>query len=390
MRVCSSCGTATFRSFLEFGMQPRTGIYLAERGAARAPRTRLDLEYCENCGFIRQIEKADDEIDYAEVERGTAQQLPHYASELIDRLRAQGISNSSFVIEVGCNEGSFLEVLRDSGFVNLVGIEPSLSLSQASAGKGFRVEPVPLTIDMAGTLVEKYGLADAVVCRHTLEHVPEPAELIAAICKIVKPGGICLIEVPDTDWIIKYLYIHEVWDEHVSYFRPSSLHRMLKRQGLNVIQLDTVRFRDTRNLVCFAVRGPTDDEVGGVQDDTNLADIADCATRWAGLVEKLHREIEIAPRPLIAIGASHIQLNFLSFAKLQDQVTLLIDDDPRKTNRFAPIGGGVPIISTNQAIEQITQGTLLRTAFPYPAWMDALGDALSARGVAVIDPYRLR
>jgi len=36
--------------------------------------------------------------------------------------------------------------------------------------------------------------------------------------------------------------------------------------------------------------------------------------------------VAAAPRPIIAIGPSHIQLNFLNFTGLDHSVALLIDD----------------------------------------------------------------
>ncbi|MDO8289814.1 MAG: class I SAM-dependent methyltransferase [Parvibaculum sp.] len=353
------------------------------------PQASLNLEYCAACGFIRQVQEIQPSIDYAHVERGTAQQLPHYTTTIIDGMKKRGITTQDFIVEIGCNDGSFLDALKASGFENLLGVEPSVGLSQTAASKGFRVEPIPLTPDNARKIIGKHGQADAVVCRHTLEHVPAPKDLIAAIATLLKPGGICIIEVPDTDWVIEHLCIHEIWDEHISYFRPGSLHRLLKSKGLSVLALDAIRFRDTRNLVCFAMRGETPDALEQVRDQTTLEDIANCADRWRILINSLQNAIAAAPKPLIAIGASHIQINFINFAKLDMQIQILIDDDPRKQNRRAPIGKGIPIISTDDAIESIVQGTILRTAFPYPAWMDKITDTMAAKGVTIIDPFDL-
>jgi 2-polyprenyl-3-methyl-5-hydroxy-6-metoxy-1,4-benzoquinol methylase len=389
MPDCSCCGGATFKSFFDFGLLPRTGFYLSEQDRRAVPKSRLKLEYCCDCGFIRQVHDAMAQIDYAEVERGTAQQLPHYTDDIIRNMTEAGLSAGDLIIEVGCNEGSFLKALRAKGFEKLVGVEPSQALSQAASEAGFRVEPIPLTPGNAKKIVEKHGLADAVVCRHTLEHVPVPEDLIIAIAGLLKPDGLCVIEVPDTDWIIKRLFVHEIWDEHVSYFRPSSLHRLLMRHGLHATSLEAIRFRDTQNLVCFARNGAPATTAARVHDQSTMADIADCSLRWANMVDALHKSLADAPRPLIAIGASHIQINFLNFAGLADDVKWMIDDDPRKSGRKAPIGDGIAIISTDDAIKQIACGTVLKTAFPYPAWMDKITAAMQPKGIAVVDPFAL-
>lgn len=389
MPDCSCCGGTTFKTFFEFGLLPRTGFYLTEGQSIDVPKAPLNLEYCASCGFIRQVYDTMTQIDYAEVERGTAQQLPHYTDDIIQSMIDEGLSARNLIVEVGCNDGSFLKALRAKGFDNLAGIEPSLTLSHSAVENGFRVEAIPLTPANAELVVEKYGLADAVVCRHTLEHVPVPEDLITAIAKLLKPNGICIIEVPDTDWIITQLFVHEIWDEHVSYFRPSSLNLLLQRHGLEASKLDAVRFRDTQNLICFARNGGKAASADVVKDQSTLASIADCSARWAAMVDKLQAAITEAPRPLIAIGASHIQINFLTFAGLVDQVDWMIDDDPRKSGHRAPIGTGISILSTAEAVERISSGTLLKTAFPYPAWMDKIAEAMAPKGITAIDPFNL-
>jgi hypothetical protein len=96
-----------------------------------------------------------------------------------------------------------------------------------------------------------------------------------------------------------------------------------------------------------------------------------------------------ASKPVIGIGASHIQLNFLNFTGLAGAVDILIDDDPWKMGRFAPLAKPVPIQRTSDVLASVRQGTLLRTAFPYPDWEQRVCDALQVYGVGSIAPYRL-
>ena len=68
----------------------------------------------------------------------------------------------------------------------------------------------------------------------------------------------------------------------------------------------------------------------------------------------------------------------------------MIDDDPVKAGHYAPLAVAVPIRTTAEVLSDVREGTLLRTAFPYPAWQDRLEAGLTPRGVRVIDPYSFR
>jgi hypothetical protein len=156
--------------------------------------------------------------------------------------------------------------------------------------------------------------------------------------------------------------------------------------------MERIRFRDTRNLLCWAVRGePTKDNAENLLDDaTGWVDLAQFQTKWDSFSSKLRARVMVAPRPVIAGGASHIQLNFLNFTGLAGSVDLLIDDDPVKVGRFAPLASAVPIRATAEVLTSIQTGTVLRTAFPYPAWEDRICAALAPHGVASIKPYGLK
>jgi hypothetical protein len=63
-------------------------------------------------------------------------QFPTYIHALIGRLKEYGIGPNDLVLEVGANDGIFMSALRDAGFNNLVGIEPSQDLADAARARG--------------------------------------------------------------------------------------------------------------------------------------------------------------------------------------------------------------------------------------------------------------
>jgi SAM-dependent methyltransferase len=331
-------------------------------------------------------------LDYGEIERDTARQLPDYSDEILGSLADFGVAPDDLVIEVGANDGTFLRALGAAGYRRLIGVEPSRRLAARAAAAGLTIHNDFFGRACAADLIARHGLARAVICRHTLEHVPDIGDLTAGLAAILAPGGLCFIEVPDTDWIVSQLFAHEIWDEHISYFRAESLTRLAGTVGLTPVRLKRTRFRDTCNLLCWSVRGPI--PPGMVQDlmanATSPADLMDFQSRWDAFAARLRHLVDAAARPIVAIGASHIQLNFLNFAGLDGCIDLLIDDDPVKAGHCAPLASAVPIHLTSDVLASLRTGTVLRTAFPYPAWEGRICTALAPYGVGVITPYSLR
>jgi 2-polyprenyl-3-methyl-5-hydroxy-6-metoxy-1,4-benzoquinol methylase len=388
MSECGACAGLLFAPFFHGREWSTTGRYL-DMPEKQGPSITVELEYCQSCGLIRQAAGKIVHLDYVHIERGTAKQLPEYAARIIASLSEFGVSSADLIVEVGANDGTFLKELRGSGFRKLVGVEPSKQLAEISSKAGFDIVNGYFDRSLAAGISRSHGRARAVVCRHTLEHVPNIRELVDGIHEMLAPGGVCFIEVPDADWVVGQLFAHEIWDEHITYFRAGSLAKLIRESGLSPIRLERARFRDTRNLLCWSVREPASFSFPKslAEDQASLADLAGFQERWENFSQRLRSLVAVAPKPVIGIGASHIQLNFLNFTGLDDAIDILIDDDSWKAGRFAPLAKSVPIRTTQDILSTIRHGTLLKTAFPYPDWEKRVTDALQVFGIGSINPY---
>ncbi len=94
------------------------------------------------------------------------------------------------ILDVGCGGGILSEALAKAG-AQVTGLdlsEPSLQVARAHAQSqglsiDYRYESVH---DLAH---EQAGAFDAVVCMEMLEHVPDPARVVASCAQALKPGG---------------------------------------------------------------------------------------------------------------------------------------------------------------------------------------------------------
>lgn len=369
-----------------------SGIYREATDPQGSPaEIPIVLQYCADCGFIRQSPSHRLRLDYDKIARSTAKQLPDYASDIIASLASLALRQGDAVLEVGCNDGTFLGALRSAGFEALTGVEPSRDLAEAGRAMGHEVICDYFGIRAATSLLRDRAPFRAVICRHTLEHVPDITDLLAGIAQALAPGGVAFIEVPDTDWVISELFAHEIWDEHIGYFRARSLSLALLRHGLTPVRMERQRFRDTRNLLCWAIKAPSDHASATVFPDvTEMVDVSQFQRRWDAFAARLRQQLETAAGPFMAIGAAHNQMNFLNYADLDDRIDVLIDDDPRKAGRYAQLARLVPIKASAEVLAACRRGTLICTGFPYPEWERRLCEALAPRGVTICHPYERR
>ena len=389
---CPCCAANLFERLIAFEALPPTGLFRSSAKEQLAHFT-LRFELCTNCGLVRQGSKPPPK-DYAQIDRAAALKLPQHAGDLISALEHKGINHKDLILEVGSNEGTFLEALRSAGYTNLIGVEPSIALAEHSRGKGFSVINDYFGAECSAGIVQKFGMPRAIVCRHTVEHVPDPFTFVAAMrtC-IAEKDGVLLIELPDGSAIPELLNVYELWDEHLCYFSSENAALMLARAGFAVTENLSYPYLDTRNIVLWAHPGQVQSEIASDQRrhlEKRIELWRKMPGAWRRVTTEMERQLRAAPKPVYSVGASHSQTNFFGFADLGGSVDFMVDDDARKVGKVPPIKGGAPaIISTAQFESSANRGTVVLTGFGYSKWTQRIRSHARNAGMKLIDPEAL-
>jgi SAM-dependent methyltransferase len=103
------------------------------------------------------------------------------------------------VLDVGSGYGGMLISMAEQG-ANVTGIE--IDAERARMGqlrlKELKMEVPYLEGDICEPGIgEKLGEFDVVVCQDVLEHVMDPKAVIDSLCRVMKPGGVIYIQIPN-------------------------------------------------------------------------------------------------------------------------------------------------------------------------------------------------
>lgn len=135
------------------------------------------------------------------------------------------------VLDVGTAGGAFLDAAKRFGYV-ATGLEPSRYLVERCQQRG--LDAVQGTIDdYAGA----DGTFDMVTLWDVIEHLARPKDALVRIRRLLKPGGILLINYPDIGtWQAKIAGEKFWWllSVHLSYFTPATMREICSRTGFSV------------------------------------------------------------------------------------------------------------------------------------------------------------
>ena len=162
------------------------------------------------------------------------------------------------MMDIGCGNGGLLYLAREDGW-QVKGLE--LSESAARSIK----EDIDIDVAVGDFLEyegEDAGIYDVVALRHVLEHLPDSLLAMRQIARILKPGGLALLEFPNTASAayaykrflknrgLKNKKYSEDWRPgHCNEFCRQSFEFLLKESGFELLEWHTYSNTPLKNLL---------------------------------------------------------------------------------------------------------------------------------------------
>ncbi len=137
------------------------------------------------------------------------------------------------LLDVGCNEGRGLVLYRGNGF-RPEGLEFNSRAAEVARSRGFMVYETDIA-DLRPSLP-----FDRIVLSNVLEHALDPKAMLAAIRRLLVPGGEVWISLPNRrSWLRALFGRHWInWHVpfHIVHFDPDTLRRTLAESGFETVE----------------------------------------------------------------------------------------------------------------------------------------------------------
>lgn len=316
--------------------------------------TNYDIVNCLKCGFVF-ADSSSSQNDYnlyysilSKYEDSKISSGSGFNQNDYDRLERTAetlerhIKKDAAILDLGCANGGQLKVLKERGFSNLTGVDPSKKCVENVKNEGIEAIQAHLFEHSFINWEKKF---DLIILSHVLEHIRDLEESIQIAKDKLSENGILYIEVPDASryndfYIVPYYYVD---CEHINHFSKVSLTNLLQKFGFKSIETyqGKIRLNNSTDYPYFySLFILTNSTKSTINFDNSVLNsfslfLADSIVK--NNIDLIIHNIVISQEEVVIWGAGQFALRLLSSGKLsQANIIGFIDTDSSKQNK--PIG----------------------------------------------------
>jgi len=358
--TCRLCNGSDLQLVLDLNKSPLCDAYLKE--PKNQEYYNLDLYLCKECGFVQMNTIVDPEIiykDYIFVTTSSSSLKPHFDSYTREVSSVLEIKNSKFVVDIGSNDGTLLELFKSKKH-RVLGIEPAEKIANDAEKKGIKTVNEFFDILLAKQIVDQYGYADIITINNLFANIDELETFTKGLEILLDENGVIVIESSYLLNMIDNMVFDFIYHEHLSYFSILPLIKFFKKFGMKLIRLQEVSTKGGSLRYYWA----REDSKWDVNENVErLIEKERIASINVKTFEEFKLRINYVKEPLmdylishanktiVGYGASATSTTLISTFQLDNYLTYLVDDNADKIGTYSP-GYHIPVYGSSKIFDE--------------------------------------
>lgn len=361
---CVLCAGHALQDVVRLRPTPPANALAPTSAQARAATSfPLRLVRCAGCGLVQLADVVPRDMlfrDYKYATGAVPALVDHFHRLATDLVTRHSLAPGAFVVEIGSNDGTLLRAFAEQG-AKVLGVDPALDLAAQAQRDGVPTLPAHFGEDVANAILADHGHPDLVLANNVLAHVADLNGTLRSIRTLLDTSSHAVFEVAHllamaTDGTYEFVY-----HEHVSYFSLHTLRTAVIAHDMEITDVEEVptqggslrcwvrrRAAVSRDAVSRRVQAMLDRETAcGLTDGTALTDFAERVWRINSGVADVVHGLSALGRRICGYGASARAVTFMAQSGIGDQVSYIVDDNPRKVGWYVP-GAAVPVVDSGR------------------------------------------
>lgn len=157
-----------------------------------------------------------------------------YAKKIIKNFN---INSKTKILEIGSNDGYLIGQFRQKT-KKILGVDASNYMVKLANKKNIKTVKYIFNIENANKIKNKFGYFDLIIANNVLNHSNKPLDFIKGVSNILSKNGVFIYESPYWYNLVKMKKFDQIYHEHVSYFTAKSSFNLLKKNHLEIFDIE--------------------------------------------------------------------------------------------------------------------------------------------------------
>jgi SAM-dependent methyltransferase len=344
-RICKG----ELQIIMDFGKIALVGDFKKKKQNLK--KHKLSLNFCKICKHVQISEIIKPNLLFKNYlwETGVSKSNINLIKDLIKKLQNYNLSKKTKILEIACNDGSFLNLIRKKFECSVLGVDPAQNLK-----KNLKKFKIPSIIDffdykLSNKIKKVYNHFNFIIARNVIAHVPNPNEIFSGVNNLLSESGIFVLEVPYLENIYKKNQYDNIFHEHIGFHSLKSIVDLSLRNNLKVFNVEKIKSQGG-SLRCYICKNNFNKSINKKVDVILLSEKKTGLLSYSRLkkfrfkiqthIIKMQKLINLLKRKKNKIsiyGASGKGQALLQFCKLDfKKIDYVFDKSKLKQNCFTP------------------------------------------------------
>jgi methylation protein EvaC len=346
--------------FMSFGKMPMANQFLTKDQFAKEFFYDLEVGFSEKY-YLFQVN------DHPVSQNIFNDDYPFYTSKsnymmnhfriFADWIKKNYLGDSSRVIEIGANDGSFLKNFNTKNIIHC-GFEPSKKISLVAKNKGLNMIADFFNEKNAKKLDKFKNNTDVIFAANVICHIPDLNDLIKGIDTVLSKKGVFIFEEPYLGSMFKKVSYDQIYDAHIYIFSLLSVREIFKKYNFDLIDAypqithgGSMRYviaRKNQRPISNRVNKIINNEILLKMDTLKSCEIFknNCQISRDKFKKKIINFKNLGKK-ICGYAASAKSTTLLNYCKIdRNLIEFIVDSTKEKVGKFSP-GMHIPVVSEN-------------------------------------------
>ena len=360
------------KPFMSFGKMPIANGFLQKKDFKKEFFFKMEVGFSKEVSLFQLNDHPKPKLMFNKnypFFTGSSKGMINHFKEYSSWIKKNYLKRSKNLIEIGSNDGTFLNNFKDSK-INTLGIEPSSNVAKISKKRGIKTINSFFTYENVKKIKKFKNNTDIISAANVICHVPDLKNLIKGVKYLLNKNGLFIFEEPYLGSMYEKASYDQIYDEHIFMFSVSSIKKIFKLFDFDLINVlpqkthgGSMRYvvgrsgvhKISNNVLKF-LKQEKKKNIDSIKGCLNFKKKCETSKKKLKLTINNMRKNGKKIAGYAATSKSTTILNYCGITN--NDIDFICDTTPNKINTFTP-GTHIPIVTVDYFKRNIPDYTFL-------------------------------